>query len=141
MYENCCINWNTIYNFIIKDDVTTYMRSSTKETNPNKALVQLITRLWSQISYNFRQEPYVSDGTCQAFRVKMKQVYDRVLLHSKSSGGQYNIDFEMTNQDVTRPLIRQACALWIKIPDKIRIGSGFVNAMTLMSVSETNLKL
>ncbi len=141
MYENCCINWSTIYNFIIKDDVTTYMSRSTNETNPRKALVQLITRLWSQISYNFRGEPYVSDGACQAFLAKMKQVYDSVLLGRNQSTRVFTLDLDMTNLLVTRPLIRQAYALWIKIPDTIRNGSGFVNAMSLLSVSETNLNL
>jgi hypothetical protein len=67
----------------------------------------------------------------------MTLVYNSVLLYSKKSGGQYSLDFEMTNMDVTRPLIREAYDLWLDIPKNLRNGSSLVVIMGTMSILES----
>ena len=114
------------------------MRRSTKNTNPKLTVVQTINKVYSNCSFAFRKEPYLSNDACQSFLTKMKQVYDSVCVFSNSTR-LYTLDFEMTNILVTRPLIREAFTLWTQIPHDIRNGLGIIASMHLLSVTETNL--
>ena len=101
-------------------------------------LVRTINTVYSKCSLQFLEEPYLSNGPCQSFLVKMKQVYDSVCVFSKFTR-QYTLDFEMSNHLVTRPLIRQAWAIWRAIPEDLRTRSGLFVSVSLMYVTETNL--
>ena len=114
------------------------MPTSTKNTDPKKTLVNAISRVYSNITLKCRKEPYKSDGTCISFESKMKQVYDSVCIFSRRTR-QYHFDYEMTKLDETRPLIREAFALWQQIPDSIRVGLGVAASVQLMSVTANSL--
>jgi len=103
-----------------------------------ETLVNAISRAYSHITFKCRYNPYKSDNGCRVLESKMKEVYDSVCFFSTSTR-QYHLDYNMTNLDNTRPLIRQALALWRQIPDNLRAGLGVATSMQLMSVTANNI--
>ena len=107
-------------------------------SDPRTTLVNIIAKVYSNITFKFRNEPYSSNDTCISFESKMKQVYDNVCIYSKRTS-QWHLDYNMTKLNEIRPLIREAFTIWQRIPHDIRNGLGIAASMHLLSVTETNL--
>jgi len=101
-------------------------------------LVKAISRAYSHITNKCRHDPYLSDNGCRDLESKMKEVYDSVCIFSTRTR-QYHLDYNMTNLDKTRPLIREAFALWLQIPSNLRAGLGVAISMQLMSITANSI--
>ena len=66
----------------------------------------------------------MSDGNCANFLAMMKQVYDSVCIQSISKGGQFQLDFTLSNVKQTMPLLDEAIKLYYKIGERWWVGFG-----------------
>jgi hypothetical protein len=104
----------------------------TDSKDPKTTLVQLINTVYSQWDMEMRKEPYKSNEKCKLFLEKLKRVYDSILEFSKRTR-QYSLDFIMSNGE-TRPLLREACRQWNRMPESIR--NNFENITRLIQTLE-----
>ena len=110
-----------------------------KEMSPEirRDIVAKINSVYSNCTFKFLNEPYKSDIKCAEFETKMKQVYDSVCIKSIPKGGQFDLDFTLSNVKQTKPLLINAINLYYEIPDRYRVGFGVAQWMHILNVYAT----
>ena len=103
----------------------------------NKDIVTKISKVYSNCSFKFRDEPFKSDIKCINFLAKMKQVYDSVCIYRVPKGGQFDLDFTLSNVTQTRPLLLEAFDLYYAIPERWRVGFGVAQWMSILNLYST----
>ncbi len=102
-----------------------------------KDIVTKISKVYSNCTFKFRDEPFKSDKKCTDFLAKMKEVYDSVCIRSIPKGGQFDLDFTLSNVRQTRPLLLEAFDLYYAILDRYRVGFGVVQWMSILNLYST----